>query len=107
MKRHIISLTLVLSAFCLSQAQETRPVYKASDSVKVEQYLKEASHLPKSADKVLFFARKFMGLPYVAHTLEVSDNERLVVNLDELDCTTYVGDEQICQTTIKLALVDE
>ena len=29
-------------------------------------------------------------MPYVAHTLEVSDNEQLVVNTRQLDCTTLV-----------------
>lgn len=27
---------------------------------------------------------------YVAHTLEVNDEEKLVVNFDEVDCTTFV-----------------
>lgn len=34
---------------------------------------------------------KFLGTPYVAHTLEVnSPDEKLVVNLKEVDCTTFV-----------------
>lgn len=32
----------------------------------------------------------FLGLPYVAQTLEVGDEEALVVNLRGMDCTTYV-----------------
>ncbi len=32
----------------------------------------------------------FIGTPYGAHTLEVPGPERLVVNLRELDCTTFV-----------------
>lgn len=35
-------------------------------------------------------ARFFMGTPYVAHTLDQSDEEHLVVNLFELDCVTFV-----------------
>ena len=31
-----------------------------------------------------------MNVPYVAHTLEPNDKERLIVNLRELDCTTFV-----------------
>lgn len=38
----------------------------------------------------LFFARKFIGVPYVAHTLERQGEEQLVVNLAQLDCTTLV-----------------
>lgn len=40
-------------------------------------------------DRVLFIAKKFIGLPYVAHTLE-SQSETLTVNMSELDCTTFV-----------------
>lgn len=33
---------------------------------------------------------KYLGTPYVAHTLEVNDEEELVINTDEVDCTTFV-----------------
>ncbi|MCI1683821.1 MAG: DUF1460 domain-containing protein [Bacteroides sp.] len=35
-------------------------------------------------------AIKFLNTPYVAHTLEVNNNEELVINCDEVDCTTFV-----------------
>lgn len=57
-----------------------------NDSVFIEKVLCSA---PADAD-VLFFARQFKGRPYVAHTLEVNDTEKLVVNTRELDCTTLV-----------------
>jgi hypothetical protein len=41
-------------------------------------------------DVVVAIARQFYGKPYVAHTLEQEGAERLVVNLRELDCTTFV-----------------
>lgn len=34
--------------------------------------------------------RAFLGTPYVAQTLEAGPDERIVVNLRGLDCTTYV-----------------
>ena len=61
-------------------------VYAAEDSVRVEQLLQADC----GENDVLFFARQFLGTPYVAHTLEVSDPEQLVVNLRQLDCTTLV-----------------
>lgn len=97
MKFWILLLGSIFSCSILC-AQTMSPIYKKSDSVKVEQYLKEATRLPKKTNKVMFFARKFIGVPYVAYTLEVSDNERLVVNLDELDCTTYV--DVVCALTL-------
>ncbi len=39
---------------------------------------------------IIQIARKFIGVPYVAHTLDINEDEKLVVNLHGLDCTTYV-----------------
>ncbi|WP_373513070.1 N-acetylmuramoyl-L-alanine amidase-like domain-containing protein [Persicitalea sp.] len=38
----------------------------------------------------LCMAETFMGIPYVAHTLEGNANEQLVCRFDALDCTTLV-----------------
>lgn len=64
--------------------------YAKSDSLKVVRLLESARVLPENTNVAIFFARKLLGLPYVAHTLEVNKRERLVVNLRQLDCTTYV-----------------
>ena len=39
---------------------------------------------------MLKYGLSFLKTPYVAHTLEVNDEEKLVVNFDEVDCTTFV-----------------
>ena len=39
---------------------------------------------------ILHNALTYLGKPYVAHTLEINDEEQLVVNLEEVDCTTFV-----------------
>ncbi len=41
-------------------------------------------------DLLIAIARKFIQTPYVAHTLETEEEEHLVVNLREMDCTTFV-----------------
>ena len=64
--------------------------YTKADSLKVVGLLESARGLSGRANVTVFFARKLLGLPYVAHTLEVNRRERLVVNLRQLDCTTYV-----------------
>lgn len=46
----------------------------------------------------LYYARKLLGVAYIANTLEVNDNEQLVVNLRQLDCTTLV--ETVCALTL-------
>lgn len=39
---------------------------------------------------ILHYALTFLERPYVAHTLEAGDEEQLVMNFNEVDCTTYV-----------------
>ena len=60
------------------------------DSVFVTTALSEARSLPRTTNFPLHFARLFMGRPYVAHTLEVNEEEQLVTNTEQLDCTTLV-----------------
>jgi hypothetical protein len=61
-----------------------------SDSIQIEKMLQEAKKLGNNDNIPLHFARNFIGLPYVAHTLDRSLEESLVVNTRELDCTTFV-----------------
>ena len=61
-----------------------------ADSIKICTLLKNSRQQPAYANLPLFFARGFLNRPYVAHTLEAGDKERLVVNTRELDCTTLV-----------------
>ena len=68
------------------------------DSMKVERWLREASSLPKDSCRTLHFAKKMLGTPYVAGTLDVNNEETLVVHLDKVDCTTLV------ETVLALAI---
>lgn len=70
------------------------------DSMKVERWLREASSLPKDSCRTLHFAKKMLGTPYVAGTLDVNNEETLVVHLDKVDCTTLV------ETVLALAIAD-
>lgn len=60
------------------------------DSTRIETLLKEGAALPENANIPLFYAKKFIGIPYVGGTLDQDKEEGLVVDLGELDCTTYV-----------------
>lgn len=74
-------LTIILSlAIALALEAGTK-----EDSLFVTSVLKDAP-----SANALYFARKFLDRPYVAHTLEVNSKESLVVNTRELDCTTLV-----------------
>ena len=60
--------------------------YQRDDSTKICKLLQQGD----CEATTLWIARQFMGVPYVAHTLEVNDREQLVVNTRQLDCTTFV-----------------
>ena len=60
------------------------------DSITAERLLGKAASLPDTANLMIFFARELLDIPYVGHTLDRSDTENMVINLRELDCTTYI-----------------
>ena len=70
----------------LTMGVQAQTTYHRADSIKICQLLQEASRHASP----LWFARQFLGVPYVAHTLEVNDKEQLVLNTRGLDCTTLV-----------------
>lgn len=87
----------VASSSVLTAGRDTLPAYLDSytgaDSALVCRILHEAVRKRRQLSHeqlVLMIARKFIGVPYVAHTLDRNDEEKLVVNLHGLDCTTYV-----------------
>lgn len=82
MKRLIIYIIGIM----LVRGMKAQTTYQQADSLKICQLLRQANR----ETSVLWLARQFLGVPYVAHTLEVNDDERLVVNTRQLDCTTLV-----------------
>ena len=74
---------LMLWSACLLFAGE-------QDRANIEKWLQEAVFLPKDSCRTLHFAKKMLGVPYVAGTLDGNEEEELVVLVDSLDCTTFV-----------------
>lgn len=84
-------------------------IYTQSDSIRIEQMLADGLALPPSTNLMLYFGKQFLGVPYVGHTLEVPYNsgqadaeENLVINLTELDCTTFVETVLTLTRTVKM-----
>lgn len=75
--------------------------YTTEDSARVVQLLHDATSERGTEHRILYFGKKFLGLPYVAHTLELGEQEHLIVNLHGLDCTTFV------ETVVALSLCDQ
>lgn len=63
-----------------------------ADSLRIDSLLNVS--LEKSyktnCERLLFFAKSFIGTPYKGGTLDAGENETLIVCTDSLDCTTYV-----------------
>lgn len=90
MKRLILIISIVLGSV-MAKAQVAVPYAQPTDSETIVKWLDEARQQERTLNFPLYFARKFLGRPYVAYTLEVLDGEeRLVVNTRQLDCTTLV-----------------
>lgn len=85
----VFVIVFVFVFLCSSGAKAQDIFYLKSDSVKVVSLLRKAQG-DKPSNLMLYFAHQFEGVPYVAHTLEISATEKLIINLRELDCTTLV-----------------
>lgn len=73
------------------QANNQTPRFEKKDKEifdKYVVYIKEKISLP-TGELIIESAKFFLGTPYVAHTLEI-EPEGLVINLRELDCTTFL-----------------
>ncbi|MBP1618736.1 MAG: hypothetical protein H6Q14_2563 [Bacteroidetes bacterium] len=82
-----VSVSCFLWSSLLVHAVEAEP-----DSLIFENYVKTISpdaHLPVN-ELIVKTGLYFLNRPYVGGTLEQNGDEQLVVNLRELDCTTFV-----------------
>ncbi|MDR1743621.1 MAG: DUF1460 domain-containing protein [Dysgonamonadaceae bacterium] len=85
------ALIFVFLLFCRSiSAQQW--VCKPEDKAVFDQYIAYITPYKTRPDAEVLekTAAFFIGTPYVAHTLDLSETEQLTVNLRELDCFTYV-----------------
>lgn len=97
MKTNIKTSVLVLIACCMgalgangaSMQQMRFHCYK--DTTRINSLLADGlqSGNKTANELVSYYAHRLLGTPYVAHTLE-GDSEMLTINIDELDCTTFV-----------------
>lgn len=99
MTRFIVLYIFICIACIRAIAQNTE--YSAEDSAKVVRMLSEAKSRRGDTNRMLYFGKQFVGVPYVEHTLENGTSEHLIVNLHEMDCTTFV------ETVLALSLCDK
>lgn len=87
-KRLLLTFLFFLSLPAFAQKVD----FQRADSLKVMSLFDKAKALGRATtgSYMVFFARQLRSVPYVGKTLEKNKDERLVVNLRQLDCTTYV-----------------
>ena len=89
-KKSLITILLLLTTVLLS-ANAQKADYQKADSQRVMSLFRKAKGQPHAMGSyMVFFGRQLLGVPYVAKTLEKNKSEQLIVNLRQLDCTTYV-----------------
>lgn len=94
-----ICTVLFIVATCISYGQ---PKYEQKDKEILENIFENLGNdkAKTTADLCVLVGNTFKGTPYVAHTLEL-EPEQLVINLRELDCTTYAENCLAIARTIK------
>lgn len=90
----------------ISFAQEV--VCSIADKEAFERKISQISGLQGNdfGDTIVAVGKTFLGIPYVAKTLEIGEKESLVVNLHGLDCTTYVENVLVFGLMLKNSTTD-
>ncbi len=106
----IYFLLILLLGFAGMGSCQMHPawIYTPEDKSLVEQKLREFApekSLP-IADLIVKIGSTFIETPYVASTLENGYEEKLVINLCELDCTTFVETCLALARTVKSGETD-
>lgn len=83
---------IVFIIFSLFQGHAQHITCSPKDKNLVEAKILEINGLPKAdfGNTMASVGKTFLKVPYVAKTLEIGATETLVVNLQGLDCTTFI-----------------
>lgn len=95
MKKTLSILAFLVCLLNITPAQTVeKPIYEKEDSLRFlklrTKAIDEAWSKKKLNNCVILVGKSFLETPYIAHTLDKNPKERLVINLRELDCTTFV-----------------
>lgn len=93
--KHFLTGVLLSMALASNSANphDIRFHNEATDTTKISTILLDATKATEGMSpeaRVAYIGKEFLGTPYVSGTLEGGDTETLTINLDEMDCTTYV-----------------
>jgi len=108
MKTHVLTLLVLFSLFSCNSTTENpdidsgKIIYQLKDKEILEQIIELYSEEKEATTSALMLkvGSFFLETPYVAHTLE-TEEEQLVINLREMDCTTFAENCLAISRTIK------
>ncbi|MBT8178693.1 MAG: DUF1460 domain-containing protein [Eudoraea sp.] len=88
MKQWILAVLLIFGHFANAQGILCAP----EDRKAFDNKIQDLKTIPSqdTGELLVEIGKTFIGTPYVAGTLEVSEIESLVINFSGLDCTTFV-----------------
>lgn len=99
--KKILPIAIMMLAACTMPQHSQQEAHAASvqqmrfhcaqDTTRINQLLQDGIATGKKDPNALvsYYADRLLETPYVAHTLE-GDEELLTINIDELDCTTFI-----------------
>lgn len=63
-----------------------------TDSLRIDSLLRKSAYMSyhSESERLMFFAKSLIDVPYRGGTLDSGHEENLVVRIDSLDCTTYI-----------------
>lgn len=88
MKKYLLLGFIFLSSFVGAQTITCSPLDKEAVLTKIEEV--QNLEKPDFGQTIVAVGKTFLKTPYLAKTLEIGETETLVVNLQGLDCTTFV-----------------
>ena len=91
-------IKIVVLSICVAFPMNAQVHYLPEDTVIFNRFLQYSKHGDNS---LIHTARFFIDTPYVGGTLEGDSEERLRVNLRELDCVTFVENVIALHLTLK------
>jgi hypothetical protein len=113
MKNRLLTIVIILLS-CLSDTfaqpkfNPNQCIFQPEDKLIAEEKLKLFSSKSKMpiSDLIVEIGLSFLGTPYVSASLENGLEEKMVVNLRELDCTTFAENCLALARTVKLGKTD-
>jgi len=101
----LIRIAVILILICLISSILTAQVFSEKDveicNSKFQLAVDNSLNDKPIGDVIVEIGQSFIGTDYLAHSLETDGDEQLVINLTDLDCTTFLENSLVLARCIK------